>query len=123
MPDLLLNALDLFGDPVWGGVALAVVILVLALGFLAKIINSGTTGDLTCDELRLLEDVFSDLAGGGVYALCSGSEREELAVQGFLDGLVRGTKTVMTRVELGGTLYLVAVVGVLLTSRKEESES
>ena len=58
-----------------------------------------------------------------MYALCSGSEREELAVQGFLDGLVRGTKTVMTRVELGGTLYLVAVVGVLLTSRKEESES
>ena len=52
MPDLLLNALDLFGDPVWGGVALAVVILVLALGFLAKIINSGTTGDLTRDELR-----------------------------------------------------------------------
>jgi len=44
-------------------------------------------------------------------------------MQNFLDGLVRSTKTVMTRVELGGTLYLVAVVGVLLTSRKEESES
>ena len=41
----------------------------------------------------------------------------------FLDGLVRGTKTVMTRVELGGTLYLVAVIGVLLTSREEEDES
>lgn len=37
----------------------------------------------------------------------------------FLDGLVRGTKTVMTRVELAGTLYLLAVIGVILTSRKE----
>ncbi len=41
----------------------------------------------------------------------------------FLDGLVRGTKTVMTRVELGGPLFLVAVIGVLLTSRKEEGKS
>jgi hypothetical protein len=49
--------------------------------------------------------------------------REERAVHRFLDGLVRGTKTVMTRVELGGTLYLVAVIGVLLTSREEESGS
>jgi hypothetical protein len=44
-------------------------------------------------------------------------------VQFLLDGMLRGTKAVMTRVELGGTLLLVAVVGVLLTSRKEESES
>jgi hypothetical protein len=44
-------------------------------------------------------------------------------VQAFLDGLVQGTKTVMTRVELGGTLFLVAVIGVLLTSREEESKS
>ena len=58
-----------------------------------------------------------------MYALCSGSEREELAVQGLLDGLVRGTKTVMTRVELGGPLFLVAVIGVLLTSREEEDKS
>jgi hypothetical protein len=43
-------------------------------------------------------------------------------VRGFLDGLVRGAKTVMTRVELGGALYLVAVTGVVLTSRKEESK-
>jgi hypothetical protein len=57
-----------------------------------------------------------------VYALCSGSERKELAVQSFLDGLVRGTKTVMTRLELGGTLFLVAVIGVLLTSREQESD-
>jgi len=58
-----------------------------------------------------------------VYALCSGSEREERSVQNFLDGLVRSTETVMTRVELGGTLFLVAVVGVLLTSREEGDNS
>ncbi len=52
----------------------------------------------------------------------SGSRREEIAVGGFLDGLVRGAKTVMTRVELGGVLYLVAVTGVVLTSRKEGSK-
>jgi hypothetical protein len=43
-------------------------------------------------------------------------------VSGFLDGLLRGAKTVMTRVELGGALYLAAVIGVLLTSRKEGSK-
>jgi hypothetical protein len=37
--------------------------------------------------------------------------------------VVRGTKTVMTRAELGGTLYLVAVIGMLLTSRGKESGS
>jgi hypothetical protein len=58
-----------------------------------------------------------------VYAPCYGNEREERSVQGFLDGLVRGTKTVMTRVELGGTLFLVAAIGVLLTSREEGGKS
>jgi hypothetical protein len=58
-----------------------------------------------------------------VYALCSGSEQEARSVHGFLDGLVRSTKTVMTRVELGGTLYLVALIAVLLTSREEGAES
>ena len=58
-----------------------------------------------------------------MYALCSGSEREERSVHRFLDRLVRGTKTVMTRVELGGPLFLVAVIGVLLTSREEEDKS
>ena len=58
-----------------------------------------------------------------MYALCSGSEREERSVHGFLDGLVRSTKTVMTRVEFGGTLFLVAVIGVLLTSREEGVKS
>jgi len=40
-------------------------------------------------------------------------------MQNFLDGLVRSTKTVMTRAELSGTLFLVAMIGVLLTSREE----
>jgi hypothetical protein len=31
-------------------------------------------------------------------------------MQNFLDGLVRSPKTVMTRAELGGTLFLVAVI-------------
>jgi hypothetical protein len=68
---------------------------------------------------------FSEVASRGVYALCSGSEREERreSMQNFLDGLVRSTKTVMTRAELGGTLFLVAVIGVLLTSREEGSKS
>jgi serine kinase of HPr protein (carbohydrate metabolism regulator) len=36
---------------------------------------------------------------------------------------VQSSKTVMTRAELGGTLFLVAVIGVLLTSRQEEGKS
>ena len=44
------------------------------------------------------------------------------SVHDFLDGLVRSTKTVMTRVELGGTLFLVALIAVLLTSREEGDE-
>ena len=37
----------------------------------------------------------------------------------FLYALVVGAKTVMTRVELGGALFVAAVIGVLLTSREE----
>jgi hypothetical protein len=70
-----------------------------------------------------VEGEFSEVAGRGVYALCSGSERGERSVRFLLDGMLRGTKAVMTRVELGGTLFLVAVVGVLLTSRGEKDES
>jgi hypothetical protein len=67
---------------------------------------------------------FSEVAGRWVYALCPKSCREERAVhRRLLDGVVRGTKTVMTRAELGGTLYLVAVIGMLLTSRGKESGS
>ena len=58
-----------------------------------------------------------------MYALYSESERKECNVDGLLDGLVRSTKAVMTRVELGGTLFLVAVIGVLVTSRGEQSKS
>jgi hypothetical protein len=65
----------------------------------------------------------SEAAGRGCRLSALESQREEIAVRVFLDGLVRGTKTVMTRVELGGTLFLVVVVGVLLISRKEGSKS
>jgi hypothetical protein len=57
-----------------------------------------------------------------VYALYSEGERKECNVDGLLAGLVRSTKTVMTRIELGGTLFLLAVIGVLLTSREEVDE-
>lgn len=67
--------------------------------------------------------MFSEVAGCGVYALCSGSERKERSVHGFLNCLMQGTKTVMTRVELGGPLFLVAVIGGLPTSREEGSTS
>jgi hypothetical protein len=70
MPDLFLSALDLFADPEWGGIALAVVIVVLALGLSAKIINSGTTDDLTRDELRLLR-AFNEQAKGDPRAYLS----------------------------------------------------
>ena len=46
-------------------------------------------------------------------------EREVLGVQRFLDAVVLGAKTLMRRVELGGTLFVAAVIGVLLTSREE----
>jgi hypothetical protein len=39
-------------------------------------------------------------------------------VERFLDGVVLDAKTLMTRVELGGTLFVAAVIGVLLTSRE-----
>jgi hypothetical protein len=57
-----------------------------------------------------------------VYALYSEGEQRERNVDGLLAGLVRSTKTVMTRIELGGTLFLLAVIGVLLTSREEVDE-
>ena len=50
-------------------------------------------------------------------------EREVLGVERLLDAVVLGAKTVITRVELGGTLLLAAVIGVLLTSRDEKDES
>jgi hypothetical protein len=70
MPDLFLSALDVFANSAWGWIALAVVIVVLALGVSAKIINSGTTNDLTRDELRLLR-AFNDQAKGDPRAYLS----------------------------------------------------
>ena len=72
---------------------------------------------------KSVEEERSEGAERGVYALYSESERKERNVDGLLDGLVRSTKAVMTRVELGGTLFLVAVIGVLVTSRGEQSNS
>ena len=46
------------------------------------------------------------------------SDREVCGVERFLDAVVVCTKTVMRRVEVGGTLFVVAVIGVLLTSRE-----
>ena len=72
---------------------------------------------------KSVEEERSEGAECEVYALYSESERKERNVDGLLDGLVRSTKAVMTRVELGGTLFLVAVIGVLVTSRGEQSKS
>ena len=71
------------------------------------------------------EGLFSEVAQRGVYSLCVLRKQTggESSVHVFLDWLVRSTKTVMTRVEFGGTLFLVAVVGVLLTSREEGDET
>jgi len=69
-----------------------------------------------------VEEERSEGAERGVYALYSESEQKERNVDGLLAGLVRSTKTVMTRIELGGTLFLLAVIGVLLTSREEVDE-
>lgn len=57
-----------------------------------------------------------------MYALYSEGEQRERNVDGLLAGLVRSTRTVMTRIELGGALFLLAVIGVLLTSREEVDE-
>jgi len=54
MPDLLLDAINLLRDSVWGGIA-AVAVLVPALGFLARGIYVGRASDLTREELRLLK--------------------------------------------------------------------
>ena len=45
-------------------------------------------------------------------------EREVIGVERFLDAVVLSAKTLMRRVELGGTLFVAAVIGVLLTSRE-----
>jgi hypothetical protein len=44
-------------------------------------------------------------------------------VRGLPEGVARATKAVMTRAELGGALFVAAVIGVLLASRAEGDES
>jgi hypothetical protein len=46
-----------------------------------------------------------------------------LGVSGLPEGVARATKTVMTRAELSGALFVAAVIGVLLASRAEGAES
>jgi hypothetical protein len=95
MPDLFLSALDLFADPEWGGIALAVVIVVLALGLSAKIINSGTTDDLTRDELRLLR-AFNEQAKGDPRAYLSVEFAAYRAKVGEYDVKLRRLKELAT---------------------------
>ncbi len=52
-----------------------------------------------------------------------GTNRRSTLCRVFSMVLVLRTKTVITRAELGGALFLAAVIGVLLTSRKEEGKS
>ena len=70
MPDLLLDAIDLLRDPVWGGIAVAVAILVPALSLFARAIYVNRTSDLTRDELRLLRG-FNEQAKGNPRAYLS----------------------------------------------------
>jgi hypothetical protein len=63
MLSLLLDAINMLRDAVWVGIALVVVILIAALGFLARIIQSNRTSDLTREELRLLK-AFREQAEG-----------------------------------------------------------
>jgi hypothetical protein len=44
-------------------------------------------------------------------------------MRGLPEGVVRAAKAVMTRAELGGALFVVAVIGVLLASRAEGDET
>jgi len=70
MPDLLLAAMGVLRDPAWGEIAVAVAILVPALGFLARGIYISRTSDLTRDELRLLK-AFNEQAKGNPRAYLS----------------------------------------------------
>ena len=70
---------------------MAVVIFVLALGLLAKIIYSGTTGDLTRDELRLLR-AFNEQARGDPRAYLSVEFAAYRAEVGEYDAKLRRLK-------------------------------
>jgi len=66
MLDLLHHAINLLRDSVWGGIAVAVAILISVLGVLARAIYINRTSD----ELKLLK-VFSDQAKGNPRAYLS----------------------------------------------------
>src|SRR5215212_10895460 len=70
MLELLHHAINLLRVSVWGGIAVAVAILIPALGVLARAIYINRTSDLTRDELKLLK-VFSDQAKGNPRAYLS----------------------------------------------------
>ena len=44
-------------------------------------------------------------------------------MRGLAEGVARATKAVMRRAELGGPLFVAAVIGVLLASRAEREGS
>lgn len=67
MLDLLHHAINLLRDSVWGGIAVAVAILIPALGLLTRIITGSRTSDLTRDEIRLLK-AFNEQAKGNSRA-------------------------------------------------------
>jgi hypothetical protein len=70
MPDLALDAIELFRDSAWGAIAVVVAILVLILGLFARTIRHSRTSDLTREELRLLK-AFSEQAEGNPWAYLS----------------------------------------------------
>jgi len=70
MLDLLHHAINLLRDSLWGGIAVAVAVLIPVLGLLTRIINSSRTSDLTRDEISLLK-AFSEQAKGDPRAYLS----------------------------------------------------
>ena len=70
MLDLLHHAINLLRDSVWGGIAVAVAIIILTLGLLTRIITGSRTSDLTRDEIRLLK-AFNEQAKGNSRAYLS----------------------------------------------------
>jgi hypothetical protein len=70
MLDLLHHAINLLRDSMWGGIAVAVAILILTLGLLTRIITGSRTSDLTRDEIRLLK-AFNEQAKGNSRAYLS----------------------------------------------------
>ena len=70
MLDLLHHAINLLRDSVWGGIAVAVAILMVTLGLLTRIIIGSRTSDLTRDEIRLLK-AFNEQAKGNSRAYLS----------------------------------------------------